>query len=190
MKNIFEEAATLQAFLYSVNFKFCFIGGLAIQRWGDLRTTNDIDLTLLTGFSGEKIFIDVLLARFTPRFPEAEALALTSRVLLLRSDAGVGIDIALGGLRFEEQSIERSSEFEYLPGIRLRTCSAEDLVIHKAFAARPKDWIDVEGILLRQQVLDWSYIEQLLPPLLALKEEPENWRTLMKLKASALSTGE
>jgi len=131
------------------------------------------------------MFIDVLLARFTPRFPEAEALALTSRVLLLRSDAGVGINIALGGLPFEDQSIDRSSEFEYLPGIHLRTCSAEDLVIHKAFAARPKDWLDVEGTLQRQVLLDWSYIEQQLPPLLELKKEPENWKTLMKLKASA-----
>jgi len=53
------------------------------------------------------------------------------------------------------------------------------------FAARPKDWLDVEGILQRQVLLDWSYIEQQLPPLLELKKEPENWKTLMKLKASA-----
>ena len=182
MKNIFEEAAILQQFLYSEKFRFCFIGGLALQRWGDLRTTNDIDLTLFTGFSNEKRFIDTLLSKYAARIPEAEELALTARVLLLKSDSGVGIDIALGGLPFEEQSIERSSESEYLPGIFLRTCSAEDLIVHKAFAARPKDWIDIEGIVLRQQKLDWSYIEEVLPPLLDLKEEPENWKTLMKLR--------
>lgn len=51
MKNIFEEAFALQAFLLEKSLRFCFIGGLALQRWGELRTTNDIDLTILTSFS-------------------------------------------------------------------------------------------------------------------------------------------
>jgi Nucleotidyl transferase AbiEii toxin, Type IV TA system len=182
MRNIFEEAFLLQQFLLKNNFLFCFIGGLALQRWGDLRTTNDIDLTLLTGFEGEDRFIDKLLESYEARIPLARETALSARVLLLRSPSGVGIDIALGGLPFEESSINRSSESEFLPGIFLRTCSAEDLVVHKAFAARPKDWIDIEGILLRQETLDWGYIEKQLKPLLDLKEEPEHWSALEDLR--------
>lgn len=83
---------------------------------------------------------------------------------------------------FEESTIQRASEGEYLPGISLRTCSAEDLIVHKAFAARPKDWLDIEGIVLRQAVLDWHYIEAQLVPLLDLKEEPEHWDALIKLR--------
>jgi len=30
-----------------------------------------------------------------------------------------------------------------LEDARLRTCSAEDLIVHKAFAARPQDWVDI-----------------------------------------------
>ena len=71
MKNIFEEAFLLQEFLSRNKFQFCFIGGLALQRWGDLRTTNDIDLTLLTGFGGEERFIDVLLANYEGRVVSA-----------------------------------------------------------------------------------------------------------------------
>jgi hypothetical protein len=43
----------------------------------------------------------------------------------------------------------------------------------KAFAARPQDWIDIEGVLIRQRrLLDWSYIYTNLEPLAELKEMP------------------
>ena len=70
MKNIFKKAYILQKFLLKHGFKFCFIGGLALQRWGDLRTTNDIDLTLLTGFEGEGRYIGILLGEFKGRIPD------------------------------------------------------------------------------------------------------------------------
>jgi hypothetical protein len=44
----------------------------------------------------------------------------------------------------------------------------------KAFAARPKDWMDVEGIIIRQnELLDWHYIRAQLKPLAELKGSPE-----------------
>ncbi len=44
----------------------------------------------------------------------------------------------------------------------------------KAFAARAKDWLDVEGIIVRQTGrLDWLYIRSQLQPLTELKECPE-----------------
>ncbi len=186
MNNIFEEAFSLQQFLQKQKLRFCFIGGLALQRWGDPRLTNDIDLTIFTGFKAEGDLIDILLGQFKARVPNARETALITRVILLYSPTGVGIDIALGGLPFEEHTIERASEAEFLPGIFLNTCSAEDLLVHKSFAARPKDWIDIEGIILRQAALDWSYIEEQLRPLLELKEEPELWDVLEGMKKKLL----
>ncbi|HQU45812.1 MAG TPA: DUF6036 family nucleotidyltransferase, partial [Pirellulales bacterium] len=56
----------------------------------------------------------------------------------------------------------------------LVTASAEDLVVSKAFANRPQDWLDIEGILsVRSDDLDWSQIEEELGPLAELKEAPE-----------------
>jgi hypothetical protein len=44
----------------------------------------------------------------------------------------------------------------------------------KSFAARPRDWLDVEGIIIKQTgKLDWAYILSQLTPLATLKEEPE-----------------
>jgi hypothetical protein len=115
--------------------------------------------------------IAALLQAFEPRIDDAAEFAAVNRVLLLRAPSGVGLDIALGGLPYEELIVQRSSLFNYPPDIPLRTCAPEDLIILKAFADRPKDWIDIEGVIVRQSPrLDWSYIHEQLAPLAELKE--------------------
>lgn len=174
MTPLIRAAADLQAVCESHQWRYCFIGGLAVLRWGEPRETVDVDLTLLTGFSGEDRFISVLLEAFEGRIADAAAFAHANRVLLLRAASGVGLDIALGGLPFEESVVARASTFAYPPDIPLRTCSAEDLLVLKAFADRPKDWMDIEGIIVRQSPdLDWSYVHTQLAPLAELKEAPE-----------------
>lgn len=179
MNEVIKAAAELQALCEAQGWKFCFIGGLAVLRWGEPRETVDVDLTLLTGFSGEDHFIELLLNRYRPRIENAAEFARTRRVLLIRASSGVGIDIALGGLPFEASAVERSSMFGFPPDTPLRTCSAEDLVVLKVFAARAKDWMDVEGVIVRQgSAIDWSYVRTQLVPLLELKEAPELWDEL------------
>ena len=78
--------------------------------------------------------------------------------------------------------INRTSKREYLPKISLRICSAEDLIVLKAFADRNKDWSDIESVLIKQRKLDWKYINQQLAPLVELKEEPEILTKLEKLR--------
>jgi hypothetical protein len=171
---VIRAAAEIQAFCESQHWRFCLIGGLALQRWGEPRETTDVDLTLLAGFGSEEPFVRNLLGHFEARIADAAEFALTRRVLLLRTRSGVGLDIALGGLPFEESVVARSSLFAFPPQTLLRTCSAEDLVVLKAFAARPKDWLDVEGVIIRQTgKLDWPYILGQLQPLAELKEAPE-----------------
>ncbi|TVS18298.1 MAG: hypothetical protein EA424_11200 [Planctomycetaceae bacterium] len=47
--------------------------------------------------------------------------------------------------------------------MRSDTCSAECLIVLKPFPARPKDWLDVEGMIIRQtDRLDWTYIRRQL----------------------------
>ncbi len=174
MNALIQAAAELQAVCVQHTWRFCFIGGLAVQRWGEPRETVDVDLTLLTGFTNEVRFVSVLMAAFASRIDNAAQFAAVNRVLLLRATSGVGLDIALGGLPFEEMAVSRSSLFTFPPDVPLRTCSAEDLIVLKAFADRPKDWIDIDGIVVRQDaVLDWPYIRTQLAPLAELKDSPE-----------------
>jgi Nucleotidyl transferase AbiEii toxin, Type IV TA system len=169
-----RAAHELQKLCETEGWKFAFIGGMAVQRWGEPRETVDVDLTLLTGFGGEEPFVQRLLRQYPGRVDDPAEFARAHRVLLLRAPSGVGIDIALAGLPFEESIVNRSSLFMFPGGFSLRTCSAEDLIVLKAFASRPRDWIDVEGIIIRQTgKLDWAYIDQELRPLAELKEAPE-----------------
>ncbi|MBI4801747.1 MAG: nucleotidyl transferase AbiEii/AbiGii toxin family protein [Elusimicrobia bacterium] len=166
MKTLFQAAFELQNFFEKENWRFCFIGGLALQRWGEARLTVDVDVALLTGFGDEKKFIDALLAAYSARIPAAAAFARENRVLLLKSTGGVGIDIAFAGLAFEEEAVNRASRFEFLPGLNLLTCSAEDLIIMKAFADRPRDWADIKSVIERRRdKVEKSYIMERLTPL-------------------------
>jgi hypothetical protein len=172
MERLIEIAVDLLDFCEGRSWRACVIGGLAVQRWGEPRLTRDVDLSLLTGFGHETGFIDKLLESYQARIEDPVAFALRNRVLLLVRD-GIGIDIALAAIPFEERVIERSSFFEFLPGKTLRTCSAEDLIVYKAFADRQRDWADIEGILIRQgSALDVRSIEVELGPLVAAKESP------------------
>lgn len=174
MNEVIRAADELQSLCQAQGWQFCFIGGLALQRWAEPRETVDADMTLLTGFGGEERFIRILLQHFESRIPEAAEFALARRVLLLRSRKGVGLDVALGALPFEALAVQRATFFDYPPNIALRTCSAEDLLVMKAFAGRGQDWVDIERIIVRQTgKLDWKYVHTQLRPLAELKEMPE-----------------
>jgi len=126
---VLAAASELVAFCRQQRWPCCLIGGLAVQRWGEPRFTRDADLTLLTGFGEEETFIAALLGHFAARRADAADFALRARVLLLRAANGVDLDVALGALPFEERSVSRATEYEFLSGAVLPTCSAEDLVV-------------------------------------------------------------
>jgi hypothetical protein len=182
---LIRAAADLQAVCERHEWRYCFIGGLAVLRWGEPRETVDVDLTLLTGFSNERQYIDSLLMAFAPRIEHAADFALTNRVLLLRAASGVGLDIALGGMPIEESAVRRATRYTFPPDVPLQTCSAEDLIVLKAFADRPKDWIDIEGVVIRHSPeLDWPYVIDHLAPLAELKEAPGLVGRLEQLRAA------
>ena len=185
LENLLLAAVQVQSMLLKQGWRFCFIGGVAVQRWGNPRFTRDIDLTLVTGFGGEEKFVDALLRELEPRRPDAREFALSRRVLLARTAAGVEVDIALGAIPFEERSVTRSSFWQLREGVALLTCSAEDLIVHKAFAGRGRDWDDVETVFTRQHGrLNLAQVRTELAPLLELKDEPDALPRLERLLAT------
>jgi hypothetical protein len=184
MSALFDAARDLQALLETRGWRFCFIGGLAVLRWGEPRFTRDVDVTLLCPFGSEdEVSAPLLDSGYRGRISDAREFARRNRVLLLESPGGVPIDIALAALPFEESAVERSSLFEFEAGSRLRTCSAEDLMVLKLFAFRPRDVLDAETIAIRQRTaLDWQYIATNLRPLAAVKGEPQIMAILEKLR--------
>jgi hypothetical protein len=179
LPRVLAAAEEVQGFCQGREWPFCIIGGVAIQRWGEPRLTQDVDMTLLTGFGDEEGFVDLLLKQYPPRRPDAREFAFANRVLLIQTADGVGIDIALGALPFEQRTVQRASLWIWSEDRTLLTCSAEDLVVHKAFAGRDLDWGDVERILIRQHGnLNLDQVRSELKPLLELKGDMDALRRL------------
>jgi len=65
--DIIQAAAELQTLCQSHGWAFCFIGGVALQRWSEPRETVDVDLPLFAGFGHEQEFSDVLLKQYVFR---------------------------------------------------------------------------------------------------------------------------
>ena len=174
MPGLFVSACALQHTLNAANMRFCFIGGIVLQRWGEPRFTQDIDLTLLCTFGDEPRVVSALQPLLASRMSDPAAFAMDARMYLGRMADGTPVDIALGGLPFEERAIERASNYEFSSDITLNTCSAEDLIVMKAFANRERDWLDVESVLIRQtNHLNWQIIDDELKPLAALREDAD-----------------
>ena len=184
MTPLLAAALGIQEFCDQQGWKSCIIGGIAVLRWGEPRFTRDVDLTLLTGFGNELEFVETLLqSGYRGRISDAADFALKNRVLLLESPQNIPIDISLAGFPFEALAVDRSSLFEFEPGCNLRTCSAEDLIVQKLFASRPRDLFDVRTIVDKQHgCIDWAYVETQLGPLAELKEQPDIMVHLAKLR--------
>ena len=152
----------------------CVIEGLVVSRWGQPRQTTDVDLSVLAPYGEESHVIDSLLCRFKPRRTDAREFAMQHRVLLLETEAGVGLDVALAAFPFETEAIETASAWTIVPGVDLRTCSAEHLIVYKLVAARPQDLVDVLGIVRRQgRRLDVEHIRRWGRELAELKDDPD-----------------
>lgn len=187
MVDLIAEAVRLQEFLDSRGWRYCFIGGLAVLHWGEPRLTRDLDVALLTGFGAEAAYVDALLAAYPPRIAGARELALERRVLLIRTHSGVGIDVSLAALPYEETAISRAIPVEMLPGSLIRLCSPEDLIVMKLFAGRETDLRDARSVTARQgeERLDWNYIESHLRELAELKADPSVLERLRELRRAA-----
>lgn len=180
--HLVAAAVAARRFLDEAGIRHCIIGGIAVQRWGEPRLTGDVDFTLFVPFGDEGSVLDALVQRFPARIPDAKSFALKNRVYLGIGDFGVPLDFALGVMDFEGRMTERAIAFASRSG-ELKICSADDLVVLKAFAGRDKDWMDLKGILLRQGTkLNWPQILAELKPLAALKESPELVDKLIALR--------
>lgn len=173
-RGLAAAASDILRFLDRKGVRACVIGGLAVQRWGEPRATQDVALTILAPFGEEAGPLDLLLARYRAREPDAREFALQYRVLKLESPDGVAIDVSLGALPFELEVLDRASSWRLAPGLTLRVCSAEDLIIYKLVAARPRDLLDVDGVVrLRHRGLDTARIRRFVRELGETLDRPD-----------------
>ena len=165
MITLFEEAAELQELLTAEGLDFFFVGGIPLQIWGQPRLTTDIDLTVFTELINEEDRINWFLSRFKPLIGTPLStleFARQKRVLLLQTESQTEIDVMLGALADISEELRRASYQQFTPTISLKVCSADSLIALKAVAGRSQDFADIETVMIKQDVIDWEYIENYL----------------------------
>jgi hypothetical protein len=158
MIDLFDAAGEVHRFLIANQVPYVFIGGLAVQYWGEPRFTQDLGLTVAVPVEETEDFVRLVIGHFASRVKDPMAFVKRTRMLLVTASNGCPIDISLGLPGYEDQVIARAVEVEIEPAKSVRLCSAEDLIIHKAIAGRP-----IEGVVYRQGgQLDTTYISSWL----------------------------
>jgi len=178
--------AAVQRVLDQFGQQGVIIGGIAVSILGKPRTTADVDAVVIASVDDLSHLMMVAQQEgLSPRVENAEEFARRRRVLLLRHDAsGITVDISLGVLPFEIETVERS-QLVQTGELQIRLPTPEDLIIQKAVAHRPMDLDDIRTIIVRQPKLDWQRIEYWISQFAEVLEMPELWTNIADLRKQA-----
>ena len=168
--------AALQSLLDIYPDRSIIIGGIASSLLGQPRLTADLDaLILLSNEEIPELFENAVKKGLETRIAEAEEFAKRHRIVLLRhTKSETNIDISLGLLPFEQEAISHSHTQE-VGGIVINLPTPEDLIVMKSVAHRPKDLLDIQGIIQSHRNLDRDYIQNWVQQFADLLERPELW---------------
>jgi len=139
---------------------FMLIGGQAVLLHGRPRLTDDVDVTLGVGPDHLGRVLEACgalglepLPRDVPGFV-AETFVLPTR----HPASAMRVDLIFSTLPYEAEAISRAIRIP-IGGAAVPFATAEDLVVHKLFAGRPRDLEDIVGVIRRQgDAMDWDYV--------------------------------
>jgi hypothetical protein len=149
------------------------IGGIASIARGVRRMTTDIDVVVRGDETTPAALLRALAARrIVPRIAGAEAFARERLVLLLRHEpTGVDLDLSFGWTSFEHEALAARADATY-GSVVAPMARAEDLLIFKAMAARPKDIEDATALMLMHKEIDLDRVRRHVAELAVLADEP------------------
>ena len=152
----------LRAAFGELGVAWYLFGAQAALVYGAARLTADVDVTVQLGDVPTRTLVDALLRRgFELRIDDPAFVDQTRVLPVVHGPTRIPADIVLGGPGLEELFSSRAQELE-VAGVRLPVARAEDLVVMKILAGRPKDITDVEAVLRAQTSLDLSLIRETL----------------------------
>lgn len=128
--------------------RWYLFGAQAAILHGAVRLTADVDVTVWMDQRPLAPLLDALArSGFVPRVADPLAFAETTRVLPLRSEKSpLPVDVVLAGPGLEERFLA-GAETREVEGVAVPVARAEDVVLMKVLAGRPKDRDDVSSIL-------------------------------------------
>jgi len=172
----------LVAWLKAKRVEGLIIGGVAASILGRPRVTRDVDVLVLLD---EKDWGEFLSAGtefgFVARVTNPLDFARKAKVLLIRHEpSGIDVDVTFGVLPFEKEAIT-NAVWVNIRGVRLPLPTAEDLIIMKAVAHRPRDLADIESIMDAHQKLNLRKIRRWVREFSIAIEMPDILNDLEKI---------
>lgn len=139
-------------------------GAQAALIWGRPRLTTDVDVTVGTVPGGTPALLSALEPHgFAIRIDATQDFVRQTRVLpLIHGPSGLAADIVMGGPGLEDDFLARAVRVD-VGGVMVPVLTAEDLIVTKVLAGRPKDVEDIRGVLAeRGERLDLARIRDVL----------------------------
>ncbi|MHC1730143.1 MAG: nucleotidyl transferase AbiEii/AbiGii toxin family protein [Syntrophobacteraceae bacterium] len=142
---------------------YMIIGGQAVLLYGTPRMTKDIDITLGVNVDDLDKTVEIVRRVGLEIIPESfEAFVKETFVLPTKNGStGIRVDFIFSFTPYERQAIDRANPV-FLQGTAVMFASVEDVMIHKIFAARPRDIEDVRSIILKNPDFDREYTRKWL----------------------------
>ena len=157
---MFEELiARVASAFETACIPYMIIGGQAVLLYGTPRMTRGIDITLGVGTDGLEEVVGAVATAGLKILPENYQSFVERTWVLPTQDelSGLRVDLIFSITPYEREAIERAGTVS-LRGTSVRFASLEDVIIHKVFAGRPRDFEDVRSIILKNPHFDEQYI--------------------------------
>ena len=152
-----DVLSMLARVLGQAGLSHALIGGHAVNAWLEPRFTADIDLVIAVAAAALSRFRQTLAAEgFVVDVEDgAQEPSGPDFVRFVSADGLVRVEIQVAKTPFQREVIQRAR----VDDTGLCVATPEDLIVMKLIANRPKDQIDLIG-LLGLAALDWPYIER------------------------------
>ncbi len=168
-KSVRQLAETLRA----LEIKYALVGGVAVALVARPRFTADVDAIILNVDDRLEWLIEKLVeAGYETRARDQVAFSRRTRVLTLHDPGGVGIDLMMGLLPFDEALVAQSNQISLTDGTRVAVASVEHLLVMKAVAWRPKDIEDIRELVAINPIFDRDFVLQTFTEYAELLEIP------------------
>ena len=143
-----DVLAALARVFTSLTVPWYVFGAQAALIWGRPRMTTDVDVTVRLEDADTRALLSALQGcGFELRIVATPEFVQQTRVLpLVHGRTGLAVDVVLAGPGLEDEFLARSVVLE-ISGTRVPVISAEDLIVTKILAGRPKDIDDIRGVL-------------------------------------------
>lgn len=139
------------------------VGAQAVMIHGEPRFTRDIDITIGVDTDQKEEIINIARNLGLEPVPYMTDDFINRNALLTveNKDRRIEVDFIFSFMPYERQAIGRAVKIS-VEDMDVRFASAEDTIIHKLFAGRPRDIEDVKGIVAQQTKLDKKYLHRWL----------------------------